>query len=236
MNASSTQIWAIIPAAGIGQRMQSDIPKQYLTCAGKPVLAHSIERLLEVERVQGAMIALNPNDRYWDLLQIDSDKPVITVTGGTERADSVRMALQALSKRDDVQPDSLALVHDAVRPCVLASDIDCLIDHVLSSAAGGLLATRVKDTMKRSDTAAAVLDTVDRDNLWHALTPQLFRVDQLLAALESAATSGAQVTDEASAMELAGHAVQLIEASDTNLKITRPDDLNLAEFYLRGDS
>jgi len=232
-NDKQLAIWAVIPAAGIGQRMQSTIPKQYLDCAGKPVLQHSIERLLSVERVSGIVVALNAADEHWQSVHIDSEKPVHTLTGGAERADSVRLALEYLQAQ--VVPgkhDVLALVHDAVRPCVRRQDIDSLIDTVLDSGAGAILASRVKDTMKRTGEFDQVEETVDRENLWHALTPQLFPAAGLLDALLQAAEQGITITDEAAAMETAGQLVRLVESSDSNLKITRPEDLRLAQYYL----
>ena len=233
--ADPKPIWAIVPAAGIGQRMGSDVPKQYLSCAGAPVLEHSIKTLLAVERVAGVIVALNAEDSHWDTLSLDNDKPVHTLTGGAERYESVELALAYLRQHIMHDEPCLALVHDAVRPCVRMSDIDRLIDKVLSDGNGAILAAPVKDTMKRVDDQQHVLLTVVRDHLWHAQTPQLFDVDELSAALQQASSDGLRVTDESSAMELAGYPVNLVSASDTNIKITREEDLMLAEFYLSGD-
>lgn len=228
------EIWAIIPAAGVGKRMQSEVPKQYLTLVDRPVLEHTINRLLAVRRVRGVVVALQADDPYWPTLSIEVDKPVIAAAGGAERCHSVMNALDALSKQPGYRQETTwALVHDAVRPCVDISDIDNLIDQAIATESGGLLALAVRDTMKRQDEQQRVQQTVDRTGLWHALTPQLFACAALSAALASALEEGFLVTDESSAMEHAGYRPKLVPGREDNIKITRPADLRLAELYLR---
>lgn len=227
-------IWAVIPAAGIGKRMQSDIPKQYLELIDRPVIEHTIDRLLAVDQVKGVVVSIQADDPYWPKLAIKTEKPVLVAAGGDERCHSVMNALDVLSIQPDYNPETTwALVHDAVRPCVSINDIQHLIDIAAGTESGGLLAMPVRDTMKRQDDNQRVKQTVDRAGLWHALTPQLFACDQLSRALTSALTEGFLVTDESSAMEQVGHCPRLVQGRDDNIKITRPADLRLAELYLK---
>lgn len=232
MNMSS--IWAVIPAAGIGQRMQSDVPKQYLPLAGSTVIEKTIHLLLASNKVKGLVISLRHDDSYWASLNIKSSKPVIRAEGGAERCDSVLNAMQALTDHNDFDADiDWVLVHDAVRPCVRLDDIDQLVEQATANEAGGLLALPVRDTMKRQIAeSTSVQKTEDREGLWHALTPQLFPYKALQAALIKAVDDNITVTDESSAMEHAGYAPLLVEGHEDNIKITRPNDLRLAELFL----
>ncbi|MBI5040510.1 MAG: 2-C-methyl-D-erythritol 4-phosphate cytidylyltransferase, partial [Gammaproteobacteria bacterium] len=155
----------------------------------------------------------------------------VTASGGIERAESVLNALDML--REHAVEDDWVLVHDAARPCVRTEDLNHLVTALRDDAVGGLLAIPVRDTMKQADAEQRCNATVDRSRLWHALTPQMFRLGALRDALRSAAARGVVVTDDASAMEQAGLRPRLIEGHADNLKITRPEDLALAEFYLR---
>ena len=231
---SNASIWAVIPAAGIGQRMQSEIPKQYLPLAGSTVIENTILRLLAANKVKGLAVSLRHDDSYWADLSIASNKPVIRAEGGAERCDSVLNAMKALADHEGFDADSdWVLVHDAVRPCVRLEDIDQLIDQATSNVSGGLLALPVRDTMKRQTVnSLSVQKTEDRDGLWHALTPQLFPYKTLQAALVKAIKDNVMVTDESSAMEHAGYAPVLIKGHEDNIKITRPNDLRLAEIFI----
>ncbi len=224
------KLWAIIPAAGIGSRMQADIPKQYLELAGQPVLQHTLTRLHASLDFAQMIVALNPNDPYWPIRIDTAAMPVRTVDGGKERSDSVLSGLQAMAGQ--AQADDWVLVHDAARPCVRSSDLHKLLAELEACAHGGLLAAPVKDTMKRSDAQGWVQATVARENLWHALTPQVFAYGELLAAYRAAQQAGEPITDEAMAIERAGGQVKLVAGSQDNIKITRPEDLALAELYL----
>ncbi len=223
--------WAVVPAAGSGARMSSQVPKQYLALAGKTVIEQTLARLAAHPLIDGIVVALAPDDTRWQDLGITLDKPVLRVNGGGERCNSVLNALFELQKH--AQPDDWILVHDGARPCVRLTDIDKLIAGLHGHPNGGLLAVPVRDTMKRADENSDVFETVDRKGLWHALTPQMFRLGELSAALSHAIDNGWLVTDEASAMELAGYKPHLVEGAADNIKITRPEDLVLAEFYLR---
>ncbi len=226
-------IWAIIPAAGIGKRMQSVIPKQYLLLNNVPVLAHTVNGLLALDCISGLVVSLQDKDSEWDKLSIKSDKPIVKAAGGTERCDSVLNALNQLSSQTNFNPETdWVMVHDAVRPCIRSEDINRLVAEVKTEA-GGLLAIPVRDTMKRQrGDSQNIASTVERNDLWHALTPQYFPWKILRQALQDAVTNGRVVTDESSAMEQSGYSPLLVNGHEDNIKITRPDDLQLAELYL----
>lgn len=227
---TTNNIVAVVPAAGVGSRMGADRPKQYLKLNGKTVIEHTLSRLAAHPLIHRVVVALSPNDDYFDNLPIAQADWLTRVDGGKERADSVLNALQTLGDNE------WALVHDAARPCVLATDIDRLIHLALSDDCdGGILASPVRDTMKRATqdvSSTLVSHTESRDALWHALTPQLFQTQPLKLALEAGLTAGANITDEASAMEIAGYRVKLVNGNPGNIKITHPDDMPLASFYL----
>lgn len=216
---------AVVPAAGIGTRMQSSIPKQYLQLHGKSILEHSVAKLRAVPAVSQIWLALAADDPYFDATGL-AHSDINRVKGGAERMHSVLNALQFI----DEHQYPWVLVHDAARPLVRAADIEKLISRCLQAAEGGILACPVRDTMKRG--ATYVSETVSREQLWHALTPQFFPTAMLKAALHDAIQAGVHVTDEASAMEWAGHRVLLVEGHSDNIKITQPADLALAAFYL----
>jgi 2-C-methyl-D-erythritol 4-phosphate cytidylyltransferase len=224
-------IWALVPAAGVGKRMQSNRPKQYLKLNGRPVLEHTVNALLQNDFITGLVIALQHDDGYWSDIKITSNKPVIRAEGGKERADSVLNALEALVSYQQFTEHDWVMVHDAVRPCLSQIDINNLATGV-DSDSGGLLALPVRDTMKRQNQNNTVEKTVERDKLWHALTPQYFPALRLKAALEHAKANHLTVTDDSSAMELAGYSPTLVTGQEDNIKITRPDDLRLASLFL----
>lgn len=231
----SKQFWAIIPAAGVGRRMNSQQPKQYLSLHQKTVIEHSLQRMLDVDAIAGAVIALGKTDEYWQDIPQNFSKPVHRVEGGKERYDSVLNALLYLQQHlKGAATENWVLVHDAARPCVRESDINKLINAASQHDNGGLLASPVRDTMKRQQLKGTGVDqTVDRNGLYHALTPQMFKLDLLIRALQNARQNGQPVTDDASAMELAGYHPQLVEGHDDNIKITRPFDLTLAGLYMQ---
>lgn len=226
----ATGIWAVIPAAGRGTRFGGDVPKQYLEIAGRPLIAYALEALLAHPSIDGAVVALAGEDRRWPGWTSLHGKPVLSCTGGGERADSVLAALQALPA--GVQGDSLVLVHDAARPNLRNEDIGRLIAAASEHADGALLAAPVRDTLKRADDRSCVAATEPRDGLWRALTPQAFRRAALTSALERARADGVIVTDEAMAMERVGAKPRLVEGREDNLKVTTPADLALARYLL----
>lgn len=229
MSDHTPPCWALIPAAGAGRRMGGAVPKQYLTLGNRAVIGHTLSRLCRHGQIDGVMVVLSPEDSHWDRIELSCSKPLLTTTGGAERADSVLNGLDALATR--LPAESWILVHDAARPCVRADDISRLIGQVSSDHVGGLLALPVRDTMKRAE-EDRVSATVDRAHLWHALTPQMFRLGELRQSLRAAISAGHNVTDEASAMEWSGHRPLLIQGHEDNIKITRPADLELAALYL----
>jgi len=243
--------WLLIPAAGIGSRMAADKPKQYLPLIvsgqRQTVIEATLAPWLAMPVIKGVIVVLSPEDEYWQHLEVRHHPKISLVEGGAERCDSVLNGLTFLLERAEVA--DWVLVHDAARPCVATQDIENLIATVCSAknnTVGGLLASRVTDTLKQqlpgslegSDTLAAsdlkhkVAHTVDRSVLWRALTPQMFKPQQLYKALKNALASGQTITDEASAMEWQGLSVELVPGRSDNIKITQPEDLALAEFIL----
>jgi 2-C-methyl-D-erythritol 4-phosphate cytidylyltransferase len=229
--SSQVKYWAVVPAAGVGKRMQADRPKQYLEIAGRPLIEYAISQLMADPHIEGVVVAISADDEYWPALEIALDKPLWVVEGGVERCHSVLNALQELATR--ANEEDWVLVHDAARPCVRAEDITHLITQLTNDDIGGLLAVPVRDTMKRTGTNQRVIATEEREGLWHALTPQMFRLGKLRHALEQALEDESLVTDEASAMELAEYEPLLVEGHADNIKVTRPEDLALAAFYLQ---
>lgn len=222
--------WCVVPAAGRGRRFGGDVPKQYLRIGEKPLLLHTLERLAAHPRIAGLMLVVAAGDASWaqGLVEV-LGKPLLRATGGAERADSVLAGLRALPA--SIAEDDAVLVHDAARPCVRATDITRLLDEAVP-AGGGLLAAPLRDTLKRAGGDGRVAATEAREARWRALTPQVFPRGALEAALAAAAAAGIAITDEAMAMERAGHAPLLVEGSEDNIKVTTPADLALAEFLL----
>ena len=228
---SDAKLWAIVPAAGIGSRMQSAAPKQYLELAGRPVIEHTLAALFDVTRICGIAVAVADGDKVWPgIAGRFAGQRLERVGGGVERCHSVLNALDWLASVADA--DDWVLVHDAARPCVRPADVDRLIDRCLQDTDGGLLGMPVCDTMKRVDSQCGVTATVEREGLWHALTPQMFRLGPLRAALRQGIRAGIRLTDEASAMEAAGYTPCMVEGRRDNLKITVASDLGLAAYYL----
>lgn len=223
--AGATRHWVVIPAAGRGARMGGDRPKQYLELGGAPVLEHTLRRFVGHPGMHGVVVALAPGDVLWQGLDPGLRAAVTVVDGGAERADSVRRGLVALAGR--AADDDWVLVHDAARPCLRRSDLDLLLAELASDPVGGLLAVPVRDTLKRV-IDGGIEETVPREALWQAQTPQMFRLGLLRDALDAHRA----VTDEAMAIERAGHRVRVVEGHADNLKITRPEDLDLAAWYL----
>ncbi len=228
-------LWIVVPAAGRGERMGSDVPKQYVMLGDQCMLQHTLSRLLPVPDIDGIVVTLSEDDQHWSMVASGADERVHATPGGKTRADSVVAGLQYVLGQ---APESTwVLVHDAARPLVSLSDIKRLTDTVYNSGAvGGILATPVQDTLKRADSYCCIEQTVSRKQLWQAQTPQMFRAGELLEALQSAASaesSGHGITDESSAMESLGHEPQLVEALQPNLKVTRPADLLIASLLLK---
>lgn len=229
---SSPHYWVIIPAAGTGARMGTETPKQYLKLHNKAVIEYSLNSFLSYKHPEfrKIVVALQQNDSYWPGLNLSHHTKIMAAIGGTERCLSVLNGLIAL--KNQAHDDDWVLVHDAARPCLHHSDIDKLIAHLKDHSVGGILATPLRDTIKQTHDNKHISCTLDRNTLWRAFTPQMFRYGLIRDALQSAMNKNQLVTDEASAIELLGEKPLLIEGRCDNIKITEPDDLKLAEFYL----
>lgn len=226
-----SRLAAVVPAAGRGSRMGAAIAKQYLPLVGKTIIEHTLGALLALPQLARIYVALAADDDQFQRLPLARDGRIVTVIGGAERADSVAAALgQLLADGFD-----WALVHDAARPCITAAEVATLVDCARSLGHGAILASRVRDTMKRAHGGSTlVAETVSRADLWHALTPQLFPARALAEAIAAAAAAGVAVTDEASAMEWRSQPVALVAGSRWNIKVTEPEDLTLAALWLSG--
>ncbi|MDO9372066.1 MAG: 2-C-methyl-D-erythritol 4-phosphate cytidylyltransferase [Gammaproteobacteria bacterium] len=225
--------WAVVPAAGSGTRMGGELPKQYLPLCGRTVIEHTLRRLLSHAKISGVVVAVAGADPYFAAIRArlpDYGKPFLMAEGGSERCHSVLSALCALEPV--ASSTDWVLVHDAVRPCLRHADIDRLMHALDGHPAGGLLGLRLHDTIKRVDAAGGVRATENRSELWRALTPQMFRLGVLSAALAQAIADQAAVTDECAAMERHGAVPLMVQGAPDNIKITQPQDLPLAEFYL----
>ncbi len=241
----STRYWCVVPAAGVGKRMGSDIPKQYLPLGDSTVIQQTLVKLRKIKQIEAVVLCLSSGDEWWASLSgsLTSDQPMIIAPGGKERSDSVLNGLKALAGK--ASENDWVLVHDVARPCVRLDDIQALIEQVSRHSVGGLLGMPVRDTMKRSTVRergdgnpvgtkiVEVLETVCRDNLWHALTPQMFRYGDLMQAMTDALNANAAITDEASALERLGKQPLMVEGHPDNIKITHPEDLALAALFLK---
>jgi 2-C-methyl-D-erythritol 4-phosphate cytidylyltransferase len=223
------RLWCVVPAAGRGARYAAELPKKYEEIAGKPVLRWTLERLALHPRIAGLVLVLAADDAHWSGETAIHGKAVLTVVGSGQRAGSVLAGLHALSAQ--VGDHALVLVHDAARPCIRATDIDALIEQG-RAAGGALLATPVRDTLKRADADRRVRATEPREALWSAQTPQMFRLGELVAALQAARDAGVAVTDEAMAMERAGFRALLVEGHADNIKLTTAADRGAIEYFL----
>ena len=226
---SKAKLWAIVPAAGVGKRVGGNLPKQYMPLQGQALIWWTLKRLLALSELSQVTVVISADDEYWQDLAI-SDERVRTAVGGVERCDSVLNGLDAIA--DMAKAEDWVLVHDAARPCVRIDDIRRLIDAAQTADQGAILAVPAKDTIKLSNENNEIDKTVDRNSLWHALTPQMFKYAELRHALEAARADGFQVTDEASAMEYAGNKPLLVEGASDNIKVTLPEDLTLAEYFI----
>lgn len=224
---ADTRFYALVPAAGAGSRMAASLPKQYLTLRGSTVAEHTLSRLLAFAPIQQIVVATSASDLWWPQLGIAHHKRIRSVLGGETRAQSVLNGLKAL--KEVARESDWVLVHDMARPCVRLSDIESLLREC--GPEGAILATSITDTVKRADNQH-ILATVARQQLWRALTPQLFPLHALHDALAGALADGADITDEASAMERIGVQPKLVAGQPDNIKITLPSDLPLAGFYL----
>ncbi|MFZ7276237.1 2-C-methyl-D-erythritol 4-phosphate cytidylyltransferase [Avibacterium endocarditidis] len=226
MKHSPREIIAVVPAAGIGNRMQADKPKQYLKIQGKTILEHTLEVLIHYPAISQIIVAVTSSDPYLAEIDLLNHSKIQLVEGGKTRAESVLNGLQQIKNN----ANTWVMVHDAARPCLTHQDLDKLLQ--INDINGAILAIPAVDTIKRTNSSLQIQQTEDRSQLWLAQTPQFFPAQTLKHALQQALANNFTITDEASAMELMGFHPHLVAGRSDNLKITRPEDLALAEFYL----
>lgn len=224
---------ALLPAAGSGSRMGGSLPKQYLDLAGEPIIMHTVRRFIENADIDCVAVVLSADDRYFDAhdWRFAGSRLRVLRCGGDSRAESVRNGLRALAGEFDGQ--DWVLVHDAARPCLGARLLVDMMIELEDDEVGGILAIPVADTLKRTTDGAHIAETVPRDMLWQAQTPQMLRFGLLHEALERDCGTG--ITDEASALERLGWQPRLVKGSPRNLKVTYSSDLPLAELILKSE-
>lgn len=210
--------------------MAADRPKQYLPLLGRPMFQRTLLRLCELQEFAGIVVAIAASDNLASSL-VPQDSRIVLIQGGAERCHSVLNALDSLSGR--ANPDDWVLVHDVARPCVRIDDIQKMLLELADHPVGGVLGAPVRDTMKRTDSTGVVTATEQRQGLWHAFTPQMFRYELLLSALRRTVAQGILVTDESAAVEGVGLRPRMVTGAQDNLKVTYPEDVRLAELILQ---
>ncbi len=228
------RIIALIPAGGVGARFGETLPKQYLQLAGEAMIFHTIATLAAVTKIGAVVAVVAPEDNHWQTYGFETLQPKLTAlrVGGATRANTVLNGLNTLLANGALVAEDWLLVHDAARPCVGVARVSAFVDACVLEPVGGLLASKVADTIKAGDGNNYITHTVARDSLWAAQTPQMFRAGLLQNALQVAIDGGKTVTDEAQAIAYLGHAPRLFASDNSNLKVTVPADLLLAEMYL----
>ena len=222
----------VVPASGIGQRMNSTIPKQYIILEnGLTILDQCLNTILSNDLISGFIVALDKKDSYFKSSNFAKDPKLISIaTGGKERFNSVLNALNALDQ--NAKPNDWVLVHDAARPCIRKEDINKLIEEVADDKVGGILANRIVDTVKQINNGGLV-STIDRQKLYIAQTPQMFRYAILKDSIEKAIESNVHITDESEALESLNYSIRIVEGSSSNIKITTQEDIHLANYFLK---
>ena len=222
--------WAVVPAAGRGERFGGSLPKQYVPLLGRPALSWSLAALLAEPAILGIMVAIAPGDRRFARLPEARDPRVRSCPGGARRELSVANALAALA--GEARDEDWVLVHDAARPCLHPDDLRALLEVVGEDAVGGLLALPLSDTLKAADPRGCSARTLPREGLWRALTPQMIRYGVLRRALALSIERDRPVTDEAAAVEALGMRPRLVPGRADNIKVTQPEDRAMAEAIL----
>ena len=225
------EFWAVIPAGGVGRRMGAGRPKQYLELLNRTVLEHSLLPFCEHPLIKGMAVVVADDDEYWPSLALSGHARVVRASAGRERCHSVLNGLKRIG--EVAAADDWVLVHDAARPCVTAADIDLLISGLRDHPAGGILALPVSDTVKQAGQDHEIRATLDRERLWRALTPQMFRLGLLRESIAASIADNLLVTDEAQALEYRGYRPGIVPGGPHNIKVSSPEDLALAEFYLK---
>ncbi|GAA6136199.1 2-C-methyl-D-erythritol 4-phosphate cytidylyltransferase [Oceaniserpentilla sp. 4NH20-0058] len=226
----NNKLFAVVPAAGIGARMQADRPKQYLSLGGQTILEHTLERLLAFSFIECIALPIANHDAFFDGFYISHHEKIHTCAGGSERFESVLNGLNYLLENGAKVTDWV-MVHDAARPCITQADLIHLYQS--RSEQGSILGVQVRDTMKRTDEQGNVISTVEREQLWHALTPQLAPIGVLKTCIDECVAKGKLVTDEASALEFCGLQPKMVAGHPSNIKVTRPDDLMMAQAFIK---
>jgi 2-C-methyl-D-erythritol 4-phosphate cytidylyltransferase len=226
--------WVILPAAGVGARMKAKEPKQYLLLEGEYLIDQTIKRLLAHPNISNIAVGLSPEDAYWPDSRWAKDPRIHTYLGGGERSDTVINGLQYLLQNHALK-DAFVLVHDAARPLITIAEIDLLLAN--TNPVGALLGMPAKDTIKQSNQIASakkveVINSLDRQYIWQAQTPQKFKANQLLSALLKAQANNLPITDESSALEYIDEHPDLVEGKASNFKVTLPIDLFMAQALL----
>ena len=210
--------------------MATSLPKQYLPLLHQTVIEITLEKLLAINNVEKIIVSLHPEDRHWQTLNCAQNPKIQTVIGGKERSDSVLAALKHIQHQAEER--DWIIVHDAARPCIMNETIELMLTEMQDEEIGGILAVASDDTLKKV-TGQRVHSTLDRRTVWQAQTPQIFRYQLLYQCLGKAIASSHPITDDASAIEMAGHAPKIIPGRKDNIKITHPEDLHFAEFILK---
>ena len=231
MTDSQSKYWAIVPAAGVGQRFAADIPKQFHHLNGTLVAQHTLNRLLSLPLINAIIAPCDVGSGYWSKVPATSDRRVRLVAGGAQRAHSVLNGLVALE--DLATENDWVLVHDMARPCTTAVNISKLITEVGDHPVGGILAAPINDTLKIIDADKSIVSTVNRAQYRAAQTPQMFRFGLLKSSIEAMLDEQKFPTDEASAIEYAGLSAVVVEGRQDNIKITRREDLAIAEAIMK---
>jgi 2-C-methyl-D-erythritol 4-phosphate cytidylyltransferase len=230
--ALAARYYALVPCAGSGSRAGTVQPKQYQSVAGQPMVMHTVWALAGVERLLAGLVVLSSGDGFvWPEGKAWPENFTRAFCGGASRAQSVFNGLQAL-RESGARDQDWVLVHDAARCLITPAMVNALIDSCMNDPVGGLLALPLPDTLKRA-VDGRVAATVPREDTWLAQTPQMFRLGVLQNALAAQAATGfAGVTDEASALEMAGLQPLLVPGSAHNFKVTYPADFALAQAVL----
>ncbi|AKC60341.1 2-C-methyl-D-erythritol 4-phosphate cytidylyltransferase [Blochmannia endosymbiont of Camponotus (Colobopsis) obliquus] len=227
MKKDFPDVVAVLPAAGVGSRMKHHLPKQYYIINDKTLLEHAVDALMYQPCIKQIIVVINCCDHWFHKLPIANDSRISVVVGGKTRADSVMIALEHIHQSEWV------IIHDAVRPCLHQDDLLRLLEVTIFSHIGGILAIPVSDTIKRAYTYSDIIHyTIERKDLWRALTPQLFNCNLLKKSLAQLLERGCIISDEAAALEMCGYHPQLIIGRSDNIKVTYPEDLILADVYL----
>lgn len=228
-NSLNSKLWVVLPAAGSGSRMGNTVPKQYLNINGIAIIDHTISVFLANPEIQNIMVCVPEDDQRFGQTESSKNSRVRTTIGSDSRAKSVLNGLKALTAAEH----DWVLVHDAARPCLSSEALESLIQTLADDEVGGILAIPARDTLKQASEGRRIASTIDRSIIWQAQTPQMFRYGLLKTALSDAIDQGVDITDEASALEWNGYTPALVEGDSRNLKVTSPEDLELAEFLLR---